>query len=518
MIKVKRVLVSVSDKAGLLDFGRGLQRLGIEILSTGGTAKALRAAGIPVKDVSEYTGFPEILDGRVKTLHPKIHGALLALRNKSEHIAQLKEHHIEPIDMVVINLYPFEKIIAKKNVTLEEALENLDIGGPAMLRSAAKNFKNVAVVCSPRRYEEVLKELDVNSGILSDRVLVNLALEVFEVTSRYDRVISEFLNSRLKTSELTGFPKELNLRFAKIQDLRYGENPHQNGAFYRDLEHGAGLPQMKQRHGKELSFNNILDLNAALSLLLEFKDPTAVIIKHNNPTGIAQDSALLKAYQNALKCDPVSAFGGIIGLNRKVDRATATAILKSGFMECIVAPGYEAAAFKLLSAKKNLRLLELPFEKISVAPLDFKKVHGGLLLQESDDKQIQSSDVNVVTKIKPTKQQLDSLMFAWKAAHHIKSNAIVLVKGTKTVGIGCGQTSRVESVAVAVKKAGANAKNAVLASDGFLPKTDNVVLAARAGIKAIIQPGGSILDKDVIREADKAKIAMVTTGVRHFKH
>ena len=518
MIKVKRALISVSDKNGLVEFARRLQTLGIEIISTGGTARLLKNANIAVREVSDYTGFPEMLNGRVKTLHPGIHGGLLALRDNPEHMKQLQDHHIGLIDMTVINLYPFERVIQKKNVTLEEAIENLDIGGPAMLRSAAKNYKSVAVVCNPAKYKEVLKELDTNSGILSDTVLINLAIEAFALTSRYDSIIYDFLNTRLKSGELSHLPKELHLRFLKIQDLRYGENPHQAGAFYRDLENTAGLAKIEQLSGKELSFNNILDLNAAVDIVREFDWPAAAVIKHNNPTGVAEDKILVKAYKNAYGCDPVSAFGGIIGLNRAVDSATAKLISKSGFMECVIAPDYDKAALGILAQKKNLRIIKLDLSDFSANGFDFKRVRGGLLLQDRDEKKLNETDLKAVTKIKPTKSQIASLLFAWKVVKHIKSNAIVLVKDKKTVGIGCGQTSRIESLATAIKKAKGNAKNALLASEAFIPMTDTVQLAAKVGVKAIIQTGGSIADAQVIKAADKARIAMVTTGIRHFKH
>ncbi|HOW35455.1 MAG TPA: bifunctional phosphoribosylaminoimidazolecarboxamide formyltransferase/IMP cyclohydrolase [Candidatus Omnitrophota bacterium] len=518
MIKVKRALISVSDKTGLVEFAKGLQNFGVEIISTGGTASLLKANNIPAIEVSDYTGFPEMLDGRVKTLHPAIHGGLLAVRSNPEHLKQLKDHKIGLIDMVVINLYPFEKTVQKKSVSLEEAIENIDIGGPSMIRSAAKNFKNVAVVCSPNRYKEILKELDVNSGILSDTVLVNLALEAFQMTSRYDGIIYGFLNERLRSSEFSALPKEINLRFSKIQDLRYGENPHQKAAFYSQGAELSGFARMKQLHGKELSFNNILDLNAAVDVVKEFDNPAAVIIKHNNPAGVSEDQLLAKAYQNAYKCDPLSAFGGIIGLNRKVDVATAELIAKSGFMECIIAPGYEKEALKILTQKKNVRIIEFNFHDQEKDACDYKKVHGGLLLQEKDERKLNPSELKVVTKIKPTAQQVESLLFGWKIVKHVKSNAIVLVKGKKTVGIGCGQTSRVESALLAVKKAAKEAKGSLLISDAFIPKEDTVLVAAKAGVKAIIQTGGSIADQDVIKTADKVKIAMVTTGIRHFKH
>ncbi|HBR15268.1 MAG TPA: bifunctional phosphoribosylaminoimidazolecarboxamide formyltransferase/inosine monophosphate cyclohydrolase [Candidatus Omnitrophica bacterium] len=518
-MKVKRALVSVSDKKGLLAFAKGLQALGIEILSTGGTASQLKEAGIPVIEVSEYTGFPEMLDGRVKTLHPKIHGGLLALREKPEHMDQLRKYNIGLIDMAVVNLYPFESVIKKVNVSLEEAIENIDIGGPSMLRSAAKNFKNVAVVCNPARYEEILKELDVNSGLLSDSVLFHLAVEAFSHTAQYDTIISEFLNNRLRGQGFALLPQELRLKFTKIQDLRYGENPHQQAAFYKEAgQQDYGLAQMKQLHGKELSFNNILDLNAAVDFVKDFQSPAAVIIKHNNPTGVAEDSALAKAYKQAWQADPVSAFGGVIGFNQRVDLPTAQLISQSGFMECIIAPAFAPETVKVLSQKKNLRLIELDFKYLRNKGCDFKKVHGGLLFQEKDERLLLEEDLKCVTQKKPTKSQLEAMRFGWKVVKNIRSNAIVLVKGTKTVGIGAGQTSRVESVRIAIQKAGKNAVNAVLVSDAFIPMMDNVQLAAKAGIKAIIQTGGSMADAEVIKAADKARIAMVMTGVRHFKH
>jgi len=518
MIKVKRALISVSDKVGILDFARGLHQLGIEMISTGGTAKLLQAAEIPVTEIDQITGFPEILDGRLKTLHPAVHGALLALRDNPSHMEQLKKHNIGLIDMVVVNLYPFERAIQKKNISLAEALENIDIGGPTMLRSAAKNFKSVAVVSNPKRYIDILKELDTNSGLLSDAFLMNLAIEVFQYTSHYDSVIYDFLNNRIKGGEFSSLPKEVVLRFTKQQDLRYGENPHQRAAFYSSSEEVSGLPKMKQLNGKELSFNNILDLNAAIDIVSEFSEPAAVVIKHNNPTGVSQAKDLATAYREAWACDPLSAFGGIIAFNKKVDTKTAQLVSKSGFMECVIAPAYEAPALKLLSEKKNLRVIEFDLGDYAADRWDLKLVNGGALVQDKDTKHLDPDELKVVTKIKPTKAQMASLLFAWKIVKHVRSNAMVLVKGTKVVGVGCGQTSRVESTMTAIKKAGKNAKGSFLASEAFIPKTDNVTIAAKAGIKVIIQTGGSIADEDVIKAADKAKIAMVLTGVRHFKH
>ncbi len=519
MIKVKRALISVSDKTGLVDFAKGLQKFGIEIISTGGTAALLRSANLPVKDVAQYTGFPEMLDGRVKTLHPKIHAGLLALREDPQHLKQMASAGIGFIDMVVVNLYPFEKTVRKKNIPLEEAIENIDIGGPSMLRSAAKNYKSVAVICNPQRYNEILEELNNNSGILSDKVLTNLSMEAFERTCRYDGAIYDFLNNRFKgDNSFSSFPKDLALSFSKLQDLRYGENPHQAAAFYAESGGHQGLTGIKQLQGKELSFNNILDLNAALEIIRGFDAPTAVIVKHNNPCGIACDKSIDRAYIKAFGCDPLSAFGGIIGLNRPADTKTAEAIIKSGFMECIIAPEFTPQAQSILSAKKNLRLIVLDIYNLKDERFDFKKVSGGLLLQDKDNRVLKPEELKIVTKVKPTKAQLAAMQFGWKIVKNVKSNAIVLVKGTRTVGIGCGQTSRVDSAIHAIRRAGPAARGSILASDAFLPKPDTVTIAARAGIKAIVQSGGSIMDAAVIKEADKKKIAMVTTGIRHFKH
>jgi len=519
MIKVKRALISVSDKTGLVEFAKGLQKLGVEIISTGGTAVLLRSANLKVREVSEYTGFPEMLDGRVKTLHPKVHGGLLALRDNPEHMKQLAAHDIGLIDMVVVNLYPFEKVTQKKNISLEDAIENIDIGGPSMLRSAAKNYKSVAVICTVERYDEVLNELNNNGGILSDKVLTNLAIEVFERTCRYDAAIYEFLNNRFKAdNSFSSFPKDFTLPFSKLQDLRYGENPHQAAAFYKDSAKRQGMAGLQQLQGKELSFNNILDLNAAVDIIREFEAPAAVIVKHNNPCGIAQDKSIDKAYAKAHQCDPLSAFGGIIGFNRTVDAKTAATVIKSGFVECIIAPGFSDEAKELFSAKKNLRLLVLDVYGGPQERYDFKKVSGGLLLQDKDNRALKPGELKIISRVKPTKSQLDAMVFGWKLIKHVKSNAIVLVKGTQTVGIGCGQTSRVDSAIHAIRRAGPSARGSVLISDAFLPKPDTVTIAAKAGVKAIIQTGGSIMDEAVIKEADKKKMAMVTTGIRHFKH
>ncbi len=518
MITVKRALLSVSDKSGLVEFARGLHGLGVEIISTGGTARTLTNAQVPVVEVSDYTGYPEILDGRVKTLNPAVHGGLLAVRDNPQHIDQLRQQNIGLIDLVVVNLYPFEKVIQKKNVSLDEALENIDVGGPTMLRAAAKNFRSVAVVCNPARYREILDELQRNNGLLSEAVLKTLAVEVFRHTAQYDEVIYDFLNQRMRSGELSGLPRNLTLRFNKVGDLRYGENPHQEAAFYQRAPEPAGLALLQQLHGKELSFNNYMDLHAAVQVVRDFSSPAAVVIKHNNPTGVAEDASLSSAYRKAWKCDPLSAFGGIIGLNKKVDAQTAGLIEKSGFMECVVAPDFAREALNILTRKKNLRIIKLKGSDLEQYPWDFRQVDGGLLVQTKDEKKLTAAQLKVVSRRNPTKLQLASLLFGWKVIRHVKSNAILLVKGQHTVGVGCGQTSRVESVHLAIRKAGADAKGACLVSDAFIPKTDNIEAAAKAGIKAIIQTGGSIADQDVIEAADRYNIAMVMTSVRHFKH
>jgi len=518
MLKIKRALISVSDKTGLVDFARQLSKFGVEILSTGGTAKLLRDNNIPVKEVSEYTGFPEMLDGRVKTLHPKIHAGLLALRDKPEHMQSLKEHDIGLIDMVVVNLYPFEKTTQKPGVTIEEVIENIDIGGPSMLRSAAKNHRDVAVVCDPGQYSQVITELKKNNGALSKGLMRQLGIEVFRLTSYYDNAIYNYLQNYFKTKpETAGFPQELDLHFQKIQDLRYGENPHQQAAFYKEKGKTRGLINLKQLQGKELSFNNILDLNSALELVKEFSQPACVVVKHNNPCGVAEDKTLDKAFIAAYKCDPLSAFGGIVALNRKLDLKTAKIIIKSGFLECIIARGIEEGARDLFKDKKNLRLLELNDLEPIKEP-EFKRVSGGLLLQDKDLETLDVNNLKVITRKKPTKKEIESLIFGWKVAKHTKSNAIVFTQGTKTVGIGAGQMSRVDSVKIAKIKAGKLSRNSCLASDAFFPKADAVIEAAKAGIKAIIQPGGSISDQEIAKACDKYKIAMVFTGIRHFKH
>lgn len=517
-MKIKRALISVSDKTGLDELAKALNSFGVEILSTGGTSKAIAALGVPVKDVSSHTGFPEMLDGRVKTLHPKIHGGLLALRDNKEHMETVAKHGIGLIDMVVVNLYPFEKTVAKPGVKLEEAIENIDIGGPSMLRSAAKNYQSVCVICDPADYKRVIEDMQRSAGSVSADLLTELGIKVFERTSTYDAAIHTYLTG-IKES---GFPPTKNLNYTKIQDLRYGENPHQKAAFYKDNStNSPGIASAVQLHGKELSFNNIIDLHAALEIVKDFTSPAATIIKHTNPCGTATANSLCQAYIDALDCDRMSAFGSIVGFNRPLDAETADAILKeASFVECIIAPSYDAKALEALKAKKNLRLLEV--KDFGAKPLqadsDLKKVGGGILIQDRDAVSLEEKDLKVVTKVKPTKDQIASLLFGMTVVKHVKSNAIVMCQGTKTVGVGAGQMSRVESVIIASRKAGERAKGATLASDAFFPKEDGIAEAAAAGVTAIIQPGGSVKDADVIKKADELGIAMVFTGIRHFKH
>ncbi len=522
MVRIRRALISVSDKTGIVDFARGLSNLGVEILSTGGTSRLLRENSIPVKEVSEYTGFPEMLDGRVKTLHPKIHAGLLALRDNPEHMRQLKEQDIGLIDMAVVNLYPFEKTVQKPEVTIQEAIENIDIGGPSMLRSAAKNHMSVAVICNPSRYGQILDELKANNSALSSQTLQQLGVEVFKLTAHYDGAIYNYLKNNLiedqQNNPESKFDRQLNLDFVKIQDLRYGENPHQSAAFYRDAGANKGLAGMKQLWGKELSFNNILDLNATVNLVKEFDLAAVVFVKHNNPCGVAENKDLLKAYRDAWNCDRLSAFGGILGINRKVDLALAKLIAKSGFLECIITPVFSLEALSILKEKKNLRLIELPEMLLKEPALDFKRVNGGVLAQDEDSATLNEKNLQAVTREKPTKKELESLIFGWKVAKHVKSNAIVLTRGTRTVGIGAGQMSRVDSVFIAKRKTANLCKNSCLASDAFFPKEDAVIEAIKAGVKAIIQPGGSIADSDIIKACDKHDVAMVFTGIRHFRH
>jgi phosphoribosylaminoimidazolecarboxamide formyltransferase/IMP cyclohydrolase len=503
----------------LRDFATGLVELGVTIMSSGGTAAHLREAGIPVTDVSEYTGFPEMMDGRVKTLHPKIHGGLLALRDNADHMAAAERHGITMIDLVVVNLYPFQQTVARPGVTLEEATENIDIGGPSMLRSAAKNFRYVTVICNPQRYGGVLDEMRKLGGEVPADSRARLAREAFAHTARYDSAIYNYLAHEIIGAE--AFPGLFIQPYEKTTDLRYGENLHQQAAFYRrvSLDH-IGLAAARQLHGKALSYNNYLDLEAVLGFIREFRQPAAIVVKHNSPCGAAIGGTLAQAYREALATDPMSAFGGIIGLNRSVDPETANAILdgirEHGFMECILAPGYDPAALEALSAKKDLRLLELP-NIAATDPWAFRQVTGGLVVQTIDSEGV-PEDLKTVTRRAPTAGELAALRFAWVVCKHTKSNAIVLAHGTKAVGIGGGVTSRVDAADLAVKKAGERARGAVLASDAYLPFPDAIEVAARAGVTAIAQPGGSRGDEEAIAACDRHNLAMVFTGVRHFRH
>jgi len=518
MVKIRRALISVSDKTGVLDLAKELNILGVEIISTGGTAQLLRENNIPVKEVSDFTGFPEMLGGRVKTLHPHIHGGILALRDNREHMRVIKDNSIGLIDLVVVNLYPFEQTILKPDVTIAEAIENIDIGGPAMLRSAAKNHRFVAVVCNPARYPRIAEELRKNKGFLPGGFLAELAVEAYALTGEYDRMVHSYLSGYFNiVNKLPRFPKELTLSFQKVQDLRYGENPHQEAALYKNKCECGGIAGLRQIQGKALSFNNILDLNSALELVREFKSPAAAIVKHNNPCGVAEDKVLSRAYLNAWKCDKLSAFGGIVALNRKLDMATARAILKSGFLECIIAPDFNLQALALFKEKKNLRILKSDYPGV-IEGMDFKRINGGLLLQDKDLSGLDLKNLKVVTNRRPSKKEMKSLIFGWIVAKHVKSNAIVLTKGSKTLGIGAGQMSRVDSVMIAKKKAGLSSKGSCLASDAFFPKPDAILWAHKAGVRSIIQPGGSIADRDIINACNKYKIAMVTTSIRHFRH
>lgn len=520
-MKIKTALISVSDKSGLEDLVKVLDELGVEILSTGGTSKFIESFGIKVKEVSDYTGFPEMLGGRVKTLHPKVHAGLLAVREEESHMKKIKEEGILPIDMVVVNLYPFEETIAKKDVTFEEAIENIDIGGPTILRSAAKNFKSVAALSSPAQYEKIIEELRRNKGEVEPKTLELLARDVFAKTSSYEGHIAEFLKTQENSPQDTGLPDKLEIKLKKIQTLRYGENPHQRASFYEDTgSKETGIRDAKKLQGKELSFNNIVDLNAAVNMVRDLEKPAVSIVKHNNPCGMAQADSLEKAYIDALDSDRLSAFGSIMGFNRKINGDLAKIILDEvDFVECIIAPGYEQKALEVFSGKKNLRILELPGMKdIGHVGLDMKKISGGALIQDTDMGDPSGSSMKTVTKKVPDKKLLASLDFAWTVVRHVKSNAIVLCSGTKTVGIGAGQMSRVDSVKIAVSKAGERAKGSVLASDAFFPKADSIEEAHKAGIIAIVQPGGSIRDEEVITACDKFGISMVFTGSRHFKH
>jgi phosphoribosylaminoimidazolecarboxamide formyltransferase / IMP cyclohydrolase len=540
--RIRRALLSVSDKTGLVEFARALGGFGVELLSTGGTAKALREAGLEVRDVSDVTGFPEMLDGRVKTLHPRIHGGILAVRDNTEHARAIAEHHIEPIDMVVVNLYPFEQTVAREGVTLEEAVEQIDIGGPAMVRSAAKNFKDVAVVISPDFYGAITDELKVNGGALSLPTRLQLAWRAFNHTSNYDTAINMYLHRafnllgdgepqsegvirnsdfaapeqvEVMRGDLYSFAPNIYLTAVKINDLRYGENPHQRAAIY-GFGVEEGIARAEVLGGKEMSFNNYVDADAAWQLVCDFDETACAVIKHMNPAGVGCAASLEEAYRRALATDPVSAFGGIVAFNRKVDEPAARAVTEI-FTEVVVAPDFDEAAVEVLKSKKNLRILRAGKARRPEG-LDFKRITGGMLVQTRDTHRLTREELKVVTRRAPTEEELASLLFAWTVCKHTKSNAIVYARDGQTVGVGAGQMSRVDSVRIGAMRARLPVEGSVLASDAFFPFRDGIDEAAKHGITAVIQPGGSVRDSEVIAAADEHNLAMVFTGVRHFRH
>jgi len=517
-VAIERALVSVYEKTGLVEFARELSSLGIEIVSTGGTARLLREAGVPVRDVAELTGWPEMLGGRVKTLHPKVHGGILFQRGKAEDRKQAGEHGIVPIDLVVVNLYPFSETAAKPGVTAEELIENIDIGGPSMIRSAAKNFHDVAIVTSPSDYDSIADELGRSGGSLALATKWRLAQKAFATTAAYDSAIASTLERvNADTFQLQSdsgvFPPVLRFSFQKTLDLRYGENPHQKAAMYSDGS-GAGVANARQLQGKELSYNNIVDLQAAWDLAQEFEEPVCAIIKHTNPCGVGNGNSLAEAFKRALECDPVSAFGGVIGVNRPLDGGAAEEMHKL-FLEVIAAPAFDEAAKARFASKKNLRLVEVvPATQKWV----LKNVSGGMLVQDTDVRPLQDADLKIVTKRAPTPEEMRALLFAWKVCKHVKSNAIVYARDGQTVGVGAGQMSRVDSAKIGAMKAQLPLKGTVAASDAFFPFPDGVEEIAKAGATAIIQPGGSQRDPEVIEAADRLGLAMLFTGVRHFRH
>lgn len=524
---VRRALLSVTDKSGIIEFSQRLHALGVELVSTGGTAATLRNAGLPVRDVSDLTGFPEMLDGRVKTLHPKVHGAILHIRGKAEHVHSVQQHGIEPIDMVVVNLYAFEKTAAKPGVLFHEVIENIDIGGPSMVRSAAKNFEDVAVVTSPADYEPIAAEMEASGGFLGPKTRWRLAQAAFATTAAYDTAIANALSSmeepsgsvtQVATQTTTPeLPSAMRLNLSRVQSLRYGENPHQAAALYSDGS-DRGIANARQLQGKELSFNNLVDLDACWELVREFEGPAVAIIKHTNPCGAAEGSDILDAYRRALAADPVSAFGGVIGINREVDGPAAEEIVKL-FVEAIVAPSFTGEALERFGAKKNLRLLQIV---PASHPFVFKQISGGALMQTADRGTLADVQLSVVTERSPSAEEMKALRFAWTVCKHVKSNAIVYARSDdgfgQTVGIGAGQMSRVDAARFGAQKAVLPLANTVAASDAFFPFPDGLEVVAEAGASAVIQPGGSVRDGEVIAAANRLGIAMVCTGMRHFRH
>ena len=543
--KIKRALISLSDKSGAAEFAKSLADLGVELISTGGTAKALRDAGLRVTDVSEVTGFPEMMDGRVKTLHPKIHGAFLALRDNADHVASLHEHDIQPIDMVVVNLYPFEATVAKEGVALEEAVENIDIGGPAMIRSASKNWRDVAIVTDPQLYPDLISEMQSNDASLSLETRQRLAVLAYTRTASYDLAISSYLARQLSDEQLAlieplnplqhltfidstelesteddnPLPDDIELQLAKVTDLRYGENPHQKAALY--VNDNGGIAGAEQLHGKEMSFNNYVDAEAAWNLVQDFSETAVAIIKHTNPSGVGIGATNEEAYRRALSTDPVSAFGGIVAFNKRVDAQVAASVIEV-FSEVIVAPGFDDDAVEIFKTKKNLRLLQLrSADNNRRSTIEYKQISGGFLAQEADTYRVSENDLKIVSRRHPTDAELRSMLLAWRVCKHVKSNAIVLANETQTIGVGSGQMNRVDSVRIAAMRAerfDLPVNGSALASDAFFPFRDNVDEAANMGVSAIIQPGGSLKDADSIAAADEHGLAMAFTGFRHFKH
>ncbi|MGB5081748.1 MAG: bifunctional phosphoribosylaminoimidazolecarboxamide formyltransferase/IMP cyclohydrolase [Burkholderiales bacterium] len=517
---MRTALISVSDKAGLPEFARGLARFGIRILSTGGTARALAEQGIPVTEVADYTGFPEILDGRLKTLHPKVHGGILARRDSPAHMAAIEAAGIAPIDLVAVNLYPFAQTVSKPGCTLAEAIENIDIGGPSMLRAGAKNHEAVAVVCDPSDYPRLLAEMENQDGALSDATRFALAQKAFVHSAAYEAAIGNYLSAVSGDGNLARFPERLTLQFEKVEDLRYGENPHQSAAFYRDASPvPGGIAGHSQIQGKALSYNNIADADAAWECVKTFAEPACTIIKHANPCGAAVGTTLREAYERAFATDPSAAFGGIVAFNRGLDGAAAEAVCRQ-FVEVVIAPEFDPEARRLLSAKANVRVLSIGFVR-RAQQYDFKRVGGGLLVQSPDQESVETSDLRCVSRLEPSPAQLADLLFAWRVAKYVKSNAIVFCAGGRTLGIGAGQVSRVDAARFAVLKAqhaGLSLTGSVVASDAFFPFRDGVDVVASAGARAIIQPGGSVRDDEVVAAANELGLAMVFTGVRHFRH
>lgn len=518
MVKIKRAIISVSDKSGVVEFSQRLRSMGVEIISTGGTYRLLRESGVEVREVSDVTGFPEMLDGRVKTLHPKIHAGILARRDLPVHMKALGELGIEPIDMVVVNLYPFKQAVLKEGATLDEVVENIDIGGPSMIRAAAKNYGSVAVVTDPSQYAKVASDMEASGGEVSEGTLRHLMARAFVVTAGYDAMIASQMQERFGAE---AFPPSWPVPTEKVCDLRYGENPNQKAAFYRNpFTSGVTVAKSEVLHGKELSYNNILDLDKALDIVMDFERPTAVIMKHTNPCGLASEDTISKAFRTAYDVDPMSAFGCVIALNRPCDKATAE-MIHGYFVEAVIAPGFEGGALEILQGKKNIRLLSTnqPIgPKYRVREARMKEVQGGLLVQTDEDVPIDPKNLKVVTRRAPTEEEVHSLLFAWKLAKHVTSNAVVYVRGERAVGIGAGQMSRVDSAKIASFKANEPTQGCVMASDAFFPFRDGVDAAAEAGITAIIQPGGSIRDQESIDAADEHNIAMVFTGCRVFRH